>query len=113
MQGNSLPSVPIAYSTTMKELYKNLKAVLTSIQYDDHNWHICADFQVVAMVVGLQLGYTKLCCFLCLWNSRARAEHYVPKDWLIRDEIEQGKYNILRILRICISCRKVSFPEST
>ncbi|XP_076318488.1 uncharacterized protein LOC143229683 [Tachypleus tridentatus] len=54
---NTLPSVPIAYSTTMKESYENLKAILTSIQYDDHNWHICADFKVVAMFTGLQLGY--------------------------------------------------------
>ena len=47
------------------------------------------------MLTCLQLGYTKFCCFLCLWNSRATAEHYVRKDWPIRDEIEQGKYNIM------------------
>ena len=33
--GNTLPSVPIAYSTTMKKSYENLKAILTSMQYDD------------------------------------------------------------------------------
>ena len=81
----ALPSVPTAYSTTMKELYENVKAILTSIQY------ICADFKVT----DLLLDYTKFCCFLCLWNSRAIAEHYVRKDWPIRDEIEQGKHNIM------------------
>ena len=57
------------------------------------------------MLTGPQLDHTKFCCFLCLWNSRARTEHYVRKDWQIRDqlskdwpirdEIEQGKYNIM------------------
>ena len=93
--GNTLPSVPIAYTTTMKKSYENLKAILTNLQHDDLNWHICADLKVVAMLNGLQLGYTKFCCFLCLWNSRAKAEHYVCKDWLIRDKIEQGKHNIM------------------
>ena len=54
--GKTLHSVPIAYSTTMKESYENLKAVLTSIQYDDHNWHICADFKAVTMLTGLPLA---------------------------------------------------------
>ena len=46
------------------------------------------------MLTGLQPGYTKYCCFLCLWDSRARAEHYVRKHWPTSDEIEQGKHNI-------------------
>ena len=92
--GNTLSCLPIAYSTTMKKSYENLKAFLTSIQYDDHNQHICAYFNVVVMLTGFQLGYTKFCCFLCLWNSRARVEHYVRKNCPIWDEIAQGKNNI-------------------
>ena len=42
--GKTLPFVPISSSTTMKESYENLKAILASIQYDDHKWHIYADF---------------------------------------------------------------------
>ena len=34
---NTLPSVLAAYSTTMKESYENLKAILTRIHYDDQN----------------------------------------------------------------------------
>ena len=79
----------------MEKSYENLKAILTSLQYDDLNWHISADFKVVAMLTGLQLGCTKFCCFLYLWNSRAKAEHYVRKDWPIRNEIEQGNHNIM------------------
>ena len=90
--GNTLPSVPI---TTMKEFEnENLRTIITSIQYNVHKWHVCADFKVIAMLPGLQPGNTKYCCFLCLWNSRARAEHCVRKHWPTRDEIEQGKHNI-------------------
>ena len=32
---------------------------------------------MVALLTGLQTGYTKYCCFLCLWDSRATANHYV------------------------------------
>lgn len=64
--GNTLPSVPIAYSATIKESYENLKTILTSVQYNNHKWHICADFKIVATLTGLQPGYTKFCCFLCL-----------------------------------------------
>ena len=92
--GNTLPSIPIAYSVTMKESYENLKTILTSILYNVHKWHVCADFKVIAMLTGLQPGYTKFCCFLCLWDSRARTEHYVRKHWPAKDEIEQGKHNI-------------------
>ena len=46
------------------------------------------------MLTGLQPGYTKFCCFLCLWDSIARTEHYVRKHWPARDEIEQAKHNI-------------------
>ena len=48
----------------------------------------------MTMLTGLQPGYAKFCCFLCLWDSRARAEHYVRKHWAARDEIKQGKHNI-------------------
>jgi hypothetical protein len=37
-------------------------------------------FEVTVRVLGLQLGYTKLRCFLCEWSFRARKHYYVhPK----------------------------------
>lgn len=77
----TLPSISIAYSTDMKKSCENLKAILTNIQYDNHNCRICGDFNDVAMLTGLQLGYAKICCFLSLWTFRARTEHHVRKDW--------------------------------
>ena len=58
-----------------------MRFILDSIQYDDHKWPICADLKVVAILTGLQSGYTKYCCFLCLWDSRDRKEHYSRKEW--------------------------------
>ena len=65
--GNTLPSVLIAYSTTMKKSYENLKAILTSMQYDDLIF--VQIFKVVAMLTGLQLGYTK---FWASFTNRTR-----------------------------------------
>ena len=95
--GNILPSVPIAYSTTMKETFQNLQFMLEKIRYSEHNWLICADLKVIAILTGLQLGYTKYCCFLCLWDSRARSEHYVRKQWPPRLVSHPGQHNIANI----------------
>ena len=92
--GNILPSVTIAYSTTMKETFQNLQFMLEEIRNSEHNWLICADLKVIAILTGFQLGYTKYCCFLCLWDSRARSEHYVRKQWPPRLVSHPGQHNI-------------------
>ena len=35
----------------------------------------CGDFKVISMILGQQGGYTKFPCFLCEWDSRAKAKH--------------------------------------
>ncbi len=92
--GNDLPSVPVAYATSMKETYENLKKILEKINYDHHQWSVCADLKVVAILTGLQTGYTKFCCFLCEWDSRAKDQHYVRKDWPLRVNDIPGCKNI-------------------
>jgi hypothetical protein len=67
--GNVYPSVPLAYSVTMRENYQNIKEILQCIQYANHKWAVCADFKVIAIVTGLQLGYTKYCCFFPVKKS--------------------------------------------
>lgn len=37
--------------------------------YADHKWNLCDNLKVVAVLLGLELEYTKYMCFLCLWNS--------------------------------------------
>lgn len=92
--GNLFPSLPVAYSVSMKETYTNLEHILHCINYTSHSWCICADLKVVALLTGLQSGYTKYCCFLCLWDSRARSEHYSRKYWPLRDTAHPGVNNV-------------------
>jgi len=63
--GNRFPSVPSAYAANMKESYESMKLLLGKIKYDKFKWMLCVDFKVVALLLGMQLGYTKYCCFLC------------------------------------------------
>ena len=58
---------------------------------------MCADLKVVALLRGLQLGYTKYCCFLCLWNSRARNKRYIEKTWPQRIKEEEGQYTVVAL----------------
>lgn len=95
--GNVHPSVPVAYSVTLRETYPNLKEILECIHYAEHKWAICADFKVIAILTGLQSGYTKFCCFICLWDSRDRAQHYTRKDWPVRHVDIPGASNIANL----------------
>ncbi|KAL4720940.1 hypothetical protein ACJJTC_015404 [Scirpophaga incertulas] len=52
--GNIKPSIPVAYSVSMKETYDNLGAVLRAIKYEDFKWQICGDLKVIAILMGLQ-----------------------------------------------------------
>ena len=44
--------------------------------------------------MGLQLGYTKYCCFLCEWNSREKDSHYIKKDRSLRQSLIPGGKNV-------------------
>lgn len=91
---NQLPSVPVAYAVSMKETYENLKELLRCINYDQHHWSICGDLKVIAILLGLQGGYTKYCCFICEWDSRAREMHYAKRDWPLRQSLQPGSKNV-------------------
>ena len=49
---------------------------------------------VIGILMGLQGGFTKHCCFLCLWYSRATAQHYETKKWPKRNSYAPGVKNI-------------------
>jgi hypothetical protein len=72
----------------------NIDTLLQAINYKLHQWHIVSDLKVVGMLLGLQSGYTKYCCFLCLWDSRAKQDHYTKKTWPARDYFIPGKENV-------------------
>jgi hypothetical protein len=78
----------------MKESYDNMKFLLTVIQYEKYSWYVCGDLKVIALLVGLQLGYTKFCCFLCEWDSRDRKTRFVRKQCPKRENLTPGKKNV-------------------
>ena len=43
--------------------------------------------------MGMQAGFTKYCCFLCLWDSRAVSQHYTQKDWGSRSTFVPGEHS--------------------
>ena len=78
----------------MKETYEIFKTLLNNIKYNQYNWNICGDLKVIGLLMGLQSGYTKYCCFLCEWDSRARSSHYKIKTWPARKTYKPGMKNI-------------------
>ena len=91
-----LQFVPLAHVANMKQTYENVKLLLEKFQYEKYNWNICEDLKVTALSLGLKLGYTKFCCFLCGWDSRARNCHYVHKQWPKRESLIPGQKNLVK-----------------
>ena len=71
-----------------------MKILMEAINYDKFKWQICGDLKVIALLLGLQQGFTKYCCFICEWDSRARSLHYSRKDWPARKSLEPGIMNV-------------------
>jgi len=93
---NSKPSIPIAYSLDTKETYGQMDHILKSVHYANHNWRICCDLKVVAMLCGLQGGYTKYMCFYCNWDSRFKGNQYRNHSWKDRAEAKVGQMNVVQ-----------------
>jgi len=67
---------------------------MEAINYDKFKWQICGDLNVTALLLGLQQGLTKYCCFICEWDSRARSLHYSRKDWPAKKSLKPGIMNV-------------------
>lgn len=92
--GNQKPTIPLAHTVDWKESRESIEAILSAIKYDQFEWKVSCDLKVLSILMGLQAGYTKHMCFLCEWDSRADAEHYVKKDWPARTEFVPGECNV-------------------
>ena len=92
--GNTLPSIPVGHSVHNKESYENMKILMEAINYDKFKWQICGELKVIALLLGLKQGFTKYCCFICEWDSRARSLHYSRKYWPDRQSLELGIMNV-------------------
>jgi hypothetical protein len=58
--GNLFSSETLAHPATMKEPYENIELLLETIQYEKHNWNICGDFKVIAVLFGWPLGCNRV-----------------------------------------------------
>ena len=81
----------------MKETYENMKSILDKIKYAEHEWVICGDLKVLSILLGQQGGNTKYPCFLCLWDSRAKQDHWIKREWPSREVFILGEKNIKNI----------------
>ena len=68
--GNKLPSVPVAYTSSTKETYTTMNDILVEVAYKKYQRKFFVDFKAIAVLLGLQAGYTKYSCFLCEWDSK-------------------------------------------
>ena len=105
--GNKKPSIPIAHSAQLKESYDSIEILLNAIHYSDYQWSLCGDLKVIGILMGLQGCFTKHCCFLCLWHSRATAQYYETKEWPKRNSYAPGVKNIHILL---VNADKVLMP---
>ena len=79
LYGNAYSSVPLAHSVHMKKSYENMDQLLSLLDYKKSKWHVCGDLKVIGLVLGMQPGYTKVCCFLYERNNRNETNHFVCK----------------------------------
>ncbi|GBO38402.1 hypothetical protein AVEN_86225-1 [Araneus ventricosus] len=78
----------------MKETYEILKHMLSSIEYSKHSWHIRADLKVIAVLVGLQAGYTKFVFAFCASGTvGTEKKRYIKKVWPKRQFLIPGVKN--------------------
>ena len=87
---NKFSSIPVGHSVEMKEPHKSMDLLSSALNYQEHKWLICGDLKVVGIILGLQGGYTRYPCFLCLWDSRANYQHYVRQEWPSRQGLKPG-----------------------
>ena len=71
--------IVFAHAANMKESYESMKLLLGRIKYNKFKWKLCGELKVVALLLAMQLGYTKYSCFPSEWDSRDRKNHYVNK----------------------------------
>jgi len=77
--GKKFPSVPLALAANMKESYESMKLLLGKLKYDEFKWKLCGDLKAVALLLEMQLRYTKYCCFMCVCEGRPGQEESLRK----------------------------------
>ena len=92
--GNNYPFLPMVHSVHLKEDYTSVKMLLSALMYDGYGWEVIEDLKMVSFLMGLQGGFTKFTCFLCLWDNRDTTAHYHRKEEPQRTDFSVGKSNV-------------------
>jgi len=77
----------------MKELYEKVK-LLSCVQYNIYLWNTCGDLKVIVLLVGMQLAFTRFCCFLCEWDFGTKDCHCCMKEWYRCEQFQPGQKDI-------------------
>ncbi|KAF2365902.1 hypothetical protein FHG87_003345 [Trinorchestia longiramus] len=72
-----------------------MELLLKAVKYNQYQWNLCGDFKVIGLHMSMQAGFTKYCCFLCLWGSGAVSKHYKQKDSVSRSTFVPGEHSVL------------------
>ena len=104
---NNYDSMPIGHSTVLKEKYNTIKQVMEHVNYSRYKWVLCVDLKMVTFLLSQQSCYTKHPCFLCMWDSRAKEEHYTRKEWPFL-ELKVGEKNVIN--EALVPRNKIIFP---
>lgn len=89
------PSIPLAHACHLKEEYSTIKRLLELLEYSKYEWEVIGDFKMISILMGLQGGYTKFPCYLCLWDSRDDDNHFnKKKKWPRRTQFVIGENNV-------------------
>lgn len=88
------PAIPIVYARNIGESYESVKNVCALISYDNLQLQVCGDLKMVGILMGLQPGYIKNMCFLCLWDSRCKSNQYKHERWPLRENMISGINNV-------------------
>lgn len=87
-----------------------MKVLLDELKCDQYQWLVCGDLKVIALLLGMQGGYTKYPCFVCLLDSRAYGLHYKQKEWPQRTHFMAGSHNVQE--PSLVERQKVLFPAA-
>lgn len=52
---------------------------------------------MVTLLLGQLSDYIKYPCLLCIWDSRAKHEHWVRKDWPSIEDLVVGEQIVIKI----------------
>lgn len=91
---NSLPSIPLAYSTHCPEQYLVMRQILDLIHYENYQWDVIADFKLVNILQGLMAAAAKTPCIHCKWEPRYQEnedDDIYTKTWEEREPFSEDK----------------------